>query len=166
MAERTSLAQEGEGFRAILHPHRSLGRRGFIILMSSLALVSFIVGTAFMLQGAWPVFGFFGLDVLAVYLAFQLNYRAGRRHELVELTPSLLAVTRVEPSGERRRFEFNPYWVRVLFSEAIDGRTTLRLQSHGEEFEFGRFLTDDERRDFADALKGALAIARTTAAIQ
>ena len=32
----------------------------------------------FLLAGAWPVFGFFGLDVLLVYWAFRLNYRRAR----------------------------------------------------------------------------------------
>ena len=41
-------------------------------------------------MGAWPVMGFFGLDVLLVYCAFKLNYRAGRLCEIVELTPAQL----------------------------------------------------------------------------
>jgi uncharacterized membrane protein len=112
-------------------------------------------------MGAWPVFGFFGLDVALVYIAFKLNYRSGRLHELVELTPEALTVTRVHPSGKRESFDFNPYWVRVLVAEGPQGRTDLRLASHGHEFSFGRFLTDDERRDFSNALTGALIAARS-----
>ena len=128
--------------------------------MLALGTVSFIAGMAFLLMGAWPVFGFFGLDVLLVYIAFKLNYRSGRTYELVELTSDVLRVTHVEPSGKADRFEFNPYWVRVRLSEEVDGRTYLRLASHGNEFEFGRFLTDDEKRDFAKALTGALSQGR------
>jgi uncharacterized membrane protein len=36
----------------------------------------------------------------------------------------------------------------------------MRLIAQGKEILFGQFLTDDERRDFADALTGALATAR------
>lgn len=128
--------------------------------MTALGTVSFIAGMAFLMIGAWPVFGFFGLDVLLVFIAFKLNYRSGRVHELVELTPELLTVTRVEPTGERHRIEFNPFFVRVRFSEEVDGRTSLRLASHGREFEFARFLNDDERREFAGVLRNALADAR------
>lgn len=160
MDENNSPDQVKGEFRAILHPHRSLSPRGFFILMTALGLVSFIAGVAFLLIGAWPVFGFFGLDVLLVYIAFKLNYRSGRAHELVDLTPNLLTVTRVDPSGKSRRFEFNPYWVRVLFREEVDGRTSLKLTSHGQEFEFARVLNDEERREFAQVLKDALATAR------
>ena len=112
-------------------------------------------------MGAWPVFGFFGLDVALVYLAFRLNYRAGRLYETVELTPETLTVTRVHPSGKRESFDFNP----VLGARAAGRRRrraapSCALPSHGREFAFGRFLTDDERREFSNALSGALVAAR------
>ena len=151
-------------FRAVLHPHRSLGPKGFLILMTALGTVSFITGMAFLLMGAWPVFGFFGLDVLLVYIAFKLNYRSGRAYELVELTPDLLKVTHVRPSGEQQSYDFNPYWVRVRLAERPDGRTNLRLASHGQELEFARFLNDGERREFAGILKDALAATRNATA--
>jgi uncharacterized membrane protein len=128
--------------------------------MIAIGAVSFVTGIVFLSMGAWPVFGFFGLDVLLVYVAFKLNYRAGRAFEIVNLSPSALTITRVEPSGKRERYAFNPYWVRVRLSERRDGRTSLRLASHGREFEFGSCLNDDERRDFASALREALAGAR------
>jgi uncharacterized membrane protein len=152
--------QEAEPFRAVLTPYRSLGPTGFLILMSAVGIVSFVTGLVFLILGAWPVLGFFGLDALLIYIAFKLNYRSGRLLEMVELTPSLLTLTRVHPSGARESFDFNPYWVRVLLSERPDGRTELRLASHGREYPFARFLTDDERRDFAKALTGALGAAR------
>ena len=160
MDESPGPTQEKAAFRAILHPYRSLGPRGLVVLMTFFGLVSFIAGIVFLSIGAWPVFGFFGLDVLLVYIAFKLNYRSGRAYEIVELTPALLKVTRVDAGGKQESFDFNPYWVRVRLSERPDGRTRLRLGSHGREFEFARFLADEERRDFARALAGALAIAR------
>jgi uncharacterized membrane protein len=164
MSENGPSTQEQRAFRAILHPHRSLGPRGFLVLMVAIGSVSFVTGMVFLAMGAWPVFGFFGLDVALVYIAFKLNYRSGRLYETVELTPAALTVTRVHPSGKRECFDFNPYWVRVFVTEGPQGRTDLRLTSHGREFSFGRFLTDDERRDFSDALSGALIEARTARA--
>jgi uncharacterized membrane protein len=130
--------------------------------MLALGTVSFVTGLVFLSMGAWPVMGFFGLDVLLVYLAFKLNYRAARAYELVELTPAALKLTRVTPSGRSKEFEFNPYWVRVRFIEHPDGSNNLKLTSHGREFEFGRLLNDEERRDFARVLERALATARTS----
>jgi uncharacterized membrane protein len=151
---------EPEAFRALLTPHRSLGPAGFLILMAALGVVSFIAGVAFLLMGAWPVLGFFGLDVLLIYVAFRLNYRSGRLYETVELTPARFTLTRVHPSGRQERFDCNPYWARVSLRQWPDGRTALSVVSQGRELAFARFLTDRERRDLAEALKEALLVAR------
>ena len=151
---------EPDAFRALLTPHRSLSPAGFVALMAALVVVSFIAGVAFLLMGAWPVFGFFGLDVLLIYIAFRLNYRSGRVRETVELTPTRFTLTRVHPSGRQERFELNPYWARVRLREWRDGRTALSVVAQGRELTFARFLTDRERRDLAEALKEALLAAR------
>jgi uncharacterized membrane protein len=166
MTEKTTPAQaQPDGYHAVLTPHRSLGPRGFLILMSALTAVSFAAGVAFLLMGAWPVFGFFGLDVALIYLAFKLNYRAARLYETIELTSDRFLLTRVHPSGRTEQFDCNPYWASVRLREWPDGRTDLRLVERGRELVFGRFLNDDERRGLAGELKTALLQARGGARI-
>lgn len=160
MDENCNQAPGELQFRAILTPHRSLTATGFLILMSALSAISFVTGMVFLTMGAWPVTGFFGLDVLLVYVAFKLSYRSGRLCEIVELTPAKLSLTRVHPSGRREQFHCNPYWARVNLHERPDGRTDLKLMSQGREEALGRFLSEDERRDFARVLKGVLMEAR------
>jgi uncharacterized membrane protein len=149
-----------EAFRAVLTAHRSLSPRGFLALMIALGGISFATGVLFLALGAWPVLGFFGVDVLAIYIAFRLNYRSGRLYETLDLTPASLVLTRVHPSGRQERFDCNPYWARVNLHEWPDGRTKLSIISRGTELAFGAFLTDDERRDLASALGAALLTAR------
>jgi uncharacterized membrane protein len=161
MAETASLDRSGRETTFVLHPHRSLSPRGFLILMSLIGAVSFIVGMAFLLIGAWPVLGFFGLDVLLIYWAFRLNYRDGKAYEMVRISPDVLQFVRVDPAGRRESVDLNPYWARVqLTTDRPDGRTSLRLAAQGRSVLLGCFLTDDERRDLADALAGALLAAR------
>ncbi|MCL4765595.1 MAG: DUF2244 domain-containing protein [Hyphomicrobiaceae bacterium] len=160
MAENDRRAQPESGFHAVLTPHRSLSPAGFVMLMTAVGVISFAIGILFLLTGAWPVFGFFALDVMLIYGAFKLNYRSGRGFELVDVTREQLTVTRVHPSGRSESFEFNPFWARVLLNERPNGHTELRLAAQGRELRFAQFLTDDERRDFASALRGALTEAR------
>ena len=147
-------------FRAVLTPHRSLSPRGFLILMSFVGIVSFIAGLNFLIMGAWPVMGFFGVDALAIYIAFKLNYRAGRLVETVEITTTDLTVTRTRPNGHHEAFALNPYWARVHLAQRPDGANALFLRSHGKAHAIGAFLNDDERRDLAAALGQALAAIR------
>jgi uncharacterized membrane protein len=160
MAANPPGTQDRSPFRAVLTPHRSLPRAGFLVLMGALTLVSFIAGVAFWAIGAWPVMGFFGLDLLIVYVAFKLNYRSGRMFETVEVDPDAVVVTRVHPSGRQERFQFTTAWVQVDLDEGADGRTELSLRHHKSQLSFGRFLNDDERRNFAKALMRAVAAAR------
>ena len=159
--ETDTEKQPGHATQFVLHPHRSLSGPGFLILMSVLGVVSFIAGVVFYMIGAWPVMGFFGLDVALIYWAFKVNYRDGRAYETVEVTPAVLTLTRVKPNGRTEKTEINPYWARVsLTTDNPDGRTSLRIIAQGRQLLLGQFLTDDERRDFAGALTGALQDAR------
>ena len=142
-------------FDAVLYPHRSLPPQGFVVLMLLLSGVSFAAGVSFVLMGAWPIVGYFGLDVLLVYLAFRASYRSARMHEWVRLTEDTLTVERVGRRGERRRWQFQPFWLRVVLEER-DETNRLVLTSHGRELVVGGFLAPAERRNLAAALKEAL----------
>jgi uncharacterized membrane protein len=164
MTEPASAPQGQTCFNAVLTPHRSLGPKGFMVLMGAVCAVSFGTGLLFYLLGAWPVIGFMGLDVALIYIAFRLNFRALRLYETVDLTSDTLTVTRVDPSGRARSWSFNPYWVRLTLEPRIGRSSQLSLASHGRRLVFASFLTDDEREDFALALSAALSSARSPCA--
>jgi uncharacterized membrane protein len=150
-----------ELFSALLTPHRSLNRSGFLVLMAFLSVVSFAAGLAFLLMGAWPVFGFFGLDVLAIYWAFRINFRRARATEEILITSSELRLRRVSHRGHAVEFVLNPLWVQLdqkMHSEY--GIEKLYLVSKGRRFAIASFLGPDEKASFAKALSAALAAAR------
>jgi uncharacterized membrane protein len=144
----------------VVYPHRSLGPTGFLVLMAALCACSFTVGLIFFLSGAWPVVGFLGLDVLVVYAAFRLNYRAARAYETVRLTAAELEIIQVDVRGHGRRATFQPYWMAIDMDDPPRRDSRLTLRSHGRRLEIGRFLTPQEKLDLARALRRALAEAR------
>src|SRR5262249_57498608 len=91
----------------------SVGRNGFLSLRRGMGGSSLATGMAFLLAGAWPVFGFCGLDVLLVYLAFQVSYRRAKAYEQVTVTPSELTVRQVSHYGRISEWTLNPLWVRL-----------------------------------------------------
>ena len=148
-------------FSAVLTPHRSLHSTGFMILMIAYGLVSFAAGTAFWLMGAWPVFGFFGLDALAIWWAFRVNFRRARASEEIRITPSELRLRRVSHRGHVVEFVLNPLWVRLdQIGHAEYGIEKLYLTSRGRSVSIGSFLGPDEKASFAKALNAALQAAR------
>jgi uncharacterized membrane protein len=148
-------------FSAVITPHRSLTPRGFLIVMLCVGALSFISGMSFLLRGAWPVFGFCGLDVLLVYWAFRANFRAARAYEEVTVTASELTVRKVSHRGGVREWTLNPLWVRLeRIVHAEFGIERLFLVSHGRRLAIAGFLGPAEKASFARALSNALGEAR------
>ncbi len=147
-------------FARVLSPHRSLPPHGFAIVMLLLAAVSFVVSLAFVLMGAWPVSPFFGVDVLLVYIAFRVSYRRGKLREELRLTEESFTVDRVGLRGERRRWQFQPFWLRVTLEEKDEHTNRLLVSSHGRSLILGSFLGAAQRRETALDLRAALGLWR------
>jgi uncharacterized membrane protein len=148
-------------FSAVITPHRSLKNWGFLVLMLAFGGASFVSGLAFLMMGAWPVFGFFGLDVLLLYWAFRTNYRRADAFEEVTVTASKLTVRKVSHRGQVRVWELNPLWVRlekVVMEEF--GIQRLLLVSRGRHLAVASFLGPEEKESFAKALGNALSEAK------
>lgn len=162
MSETNALAAADEPFfRALLTPHRSLGRTGFLVLMVTLTAGWLVTGAFFLSHGAWPVFGFFGLDVLLVYGAFRLNYRAARAREEVSVSRTSLDIRKIAPSGRSESHRFNPFWARFSVARHSEiGITVMAVEGQGRIVPVGGFLNPDDRESFAKAFSRALARAK------
>jgi len=144
-------------FSALLTPHRSLNRTGFLLVMAFLSVISFATGVAFLIMGAWPVFGFLGLDVLAIYIAFRINFRRARASEEITVTPSELHVRRVSHRGHVVEWVLNPLWVQLdEITHEEFGTERIYLISRGRRVSVGSFLGPEEKASFAKALRAGL----------
>lgn len=156
-----AAADEPALFSVRYQPHRSLDRRGFMVVMFVIAGISFVCGLAFLMMGAWPVFGLFGLDVLAIWWAFRLNFRAARACEEIIVTPSLIRLRHVAADGSEYREELNPLWTRITHERIEDyGLQRLALEARGRAYVIGGFLHTAQREELAESLARALAEAK------
>ncbi len=161
MSRDNAAVPEPTIFSAIITPHRSLGSTGFLVLMLGIGGGSVISGVMFLMIGAWPVFGFLGLDVLLIYWAFCINYRAARAYEEVTVTTSELTVRKVSHRGGVREWTLNPLWVRLeRIAHEEFGIERLFLVSHGRRLSIASCLGPHEKASFAGALSTALSEAK------
>ena len=161
MSTGNSFDAEPTLFSALLTPHRSLNRTGFLLLMGFISVISFVSGLVFLSLGAWPVLGFFGLDVLAIYWAFRVNFHRAAAYEEIAVTPTALHVRRVTHLGAVSEWSFNPLWVRLDVEQSEEfGVERLALVSRGRSLGIATFLGPDEKLSFSKALSAALASAR------
>ena len=148
-------------FSAVITPHRSLDRVGFMVLMGLVCFVSFIGGMVFFIAGAWPVLWFLGVDALLLYWAFRVNYDTAAAYEEVTVTPAELKVRKVSHRGEVREWTLNPLWVRLdKVTHEEFGIERLFLVSRGSKLSIGNYLGPAEKASFAQALSAALGEAK------
>lgn len=148
-------------YRARLSPHRSLTRAQARHVIVGVAMLSVVASVPFFVMGAWPVVGFFGLDVIGLALAFRVSFHAAQAYEDIEITPLQLSVAKVSARGRRREWRFNPLWVRLVRNDHEEfGLLRLAVASRGRELEVAGFLGPDARAAVARDLARGLSEAR------
>jgi uncharacterized membrane protein len=147
----------GEGFvmDAVLTPHRSLSQRGFARLLGGFALLNMAISIGFIVSGAYPVVVFLALDVLLLWLAFRMNYKAGLEEERIQVARQYLHVSRRDPRGRFAHWVVSPLWAKVTTDEA-----SVRISSAGKTLLVGGFLSPEEREEFSRALTAAISAAK------
>lgn len=154
---------EQEGFRITSYPYRSLGPRGYRALFTLVIGANLFGAIVFLAMGAWPVSGFMGLDVLALYIAFRISYLQARAFERILIRDGLITVERSDMHGKLSTETLPSYWARVEF-EGDDEGGNISLRSHGRSIGVGNLLPNFERAGFAETLKKALSEAKRSPA--
>ena len=139
-------------FATSLSPYRSLSPDGFRFVVGGAIAANLVIGLPMLIMGAWPVFGFMGLDVFLLWWLFKRSYLDARRSETLLLTDRELIVVRVAPDGEREEHRLDAYWLRLEITEE-----RLVAISKGNRLVLGRFLSPEERLALAERLNAALA---------
>jgi len=143
-------------FEALLYPHRSLGRKGYTILLAGTAAIVGVYGLVFLVIGAWPIFGFLGGEWLLFWFLFRKNHRGDDRAERIRLYPDYLLFERFDKRGGLTAERLQPYWLNVILEQAGDLDNRLYLRTHGKQIQIGAFLSAKERRDLATELRAVL----------
>lgn len=145
---------------AVITPHRSLSRRGFITLICVVTALNCISAAVFVAMGATLVPIFIGLDVLAVIVAFLVSYHSAKRVERVQVSAREVRVIQESPRGAQVVWESPTAFTRLAADTIDDCMVELRLALSGREAPVAAALSPGERADFARALEQAIYAAR------
>ena len=124
--------------------------------MFSLGFISFVAGIIFMIKGAWPVFGFFGLDVLLVYIFFKINFRSGKKKEILILTKNQLIVEFYNSKKISKTYYLDATWLQIHLSKLKNEMSKLKISSKKKSIIVGSFLRHQEKIAVVRSLKKAL----------
>ncbi|HEX6859420.1 MAG TPA: DUF2244 domain-containing protein [Caulobacteraceae bacterium] len=141
---------------AVITLNRSLSPGGFRVLFGVVVAANVLFAIFLLVIGAWPAPLFLGLDVLAVWIAFRVNFRASERAERVQVSAEEV---RVLHDG-REMWRSPTAFTRVDVEERGDDDRRVRLRLSGRAFTVARSLSPGERGAFAVALRDAITAAR------
>lgn len=146
---------------ATLRPNRSLSARAVRVVFLVALVLSVLCGAYFLAEGAYPVVGFFGLDVVALYIAFRMSLRDQAQTTHVRVTRYAVMVRHEDGRGGVREAELPTAFLRVEADEPRTPQGGIRLCLSERSYVLGRFLTVDERLEFTRVLERAVKTART-----
>ena len=109
-----------------------------------------------MLKGAWPVFGFFGLDVLLVYIFFKINFKSGKKKERILLTSNQLIIEFYESQKIVKTYFLNPNWLEINLIQLKNQTSKLQISSINKTIIIGSFLRYQEKKQVIKSLQKVL----------
>lgn len=121
---------------------------------ATLGGVSMVIAASFAAQGAWLVMPFACVESVALGVAFVVYARHAADYERILLGPRRLVIER-SAGCALERVECEPAWVRVEY--AGTHRSPVRLVAAGRQWEVGRFVPEEQRKELARQLRESLA---------
>ncbi len=143
-------------FHATIVPRRSLSRRGWAVVLGSLATLGGVAGLRFALLGLWPVIGCMAAEAGLAAALLGAHARAGRASEVLLLESGRMRVLRTDPAGRRSVRDLPSGWLNPVLEEAPGRVPRLLLVTHGRGVEVAAALGEAEKRELAAALAAAL----------
>lgn len=144
-------------YKTVARPNCSLTPRGRVRAVLFLAALPLAVALGFALAGAWLVFPFAGLELLALAYAFYLVNRHAGDYESITIDQNQVVVEQC-CGGSVIQTVFQRYWVHVVSSRALGGEQRLWLRSHGKQVEVGRYISGEQRQNLASQLRKRVGI--------
>ena len=156
MNNNLNLKSNTTCFSKELRPRRSSSPQtaGWLVIVSIVLVV--LIGLIFVYIGAWPVFGFLGLELITLNALVFYHYQQGFIVEHIVITENNLSVVRTASSGQKHTWTAKRHWLQVNLQAKDSKSSQLELRSHGRAIFIGSFLTPSERLNLATWLRDAL----------
>ena len=141
--------------RLVIAPNASLTRAQAQWFFLAMCGISFSIALFFMTLGLWPVLPFAGLEMAALGAALYASVKANSYREIVSITDERIEIVAGNAKPERQ-WEFPRLLTQVRLSRSVhrNGRSRLLVTRHGHGCEIGALLTEEERAEVAERLKG------------
>ena len=145
--------ETGHGY-IVLKPNNSATWRFNMLVVASLAVIALLISTFFMLQGAWLIAPFSGLEVLALFGCLYLCTRSNIQTEVIKFSPDKVTVEQGRTFAEKS-WEYHRSWAKIFVRKPRHRGhpDQVVIRSHGKELELGSFLNKDDKARLVKKLR-------------
>ena len=123
-------------------PYQSCSKSVFFILgiifISWISLFSIFL----IIQGAWPVSIFLGLEYLVIFYLLKLYFKEKNIKDEIKINKKEISINKFKGDRILHSSKFNTYWSRVFFTR-FKNKSKLSIKESNKETEFATFLHAD-----------------------
>jgi len=122
-----------------IRPYQSCSKSTFLVLgiifISWISLFSIFL----ILQGAWPVSIFLGLEYLIIFYLIRLYFKEKNIKDEIDINQKEISIKKYKGDKLLHSSKFNTYWSKVFFTKSKN-KSKLSIRESNKETEVAAFL--------------------------
>ena len=120
-------------------PYQSCSKSVFYIL--GIIFISWITlfSSFLVIQGAWPVSIFLGLEYLVIVYLLKMYFREKNIQDRIKIDEKEILIRKFRNNKLYQNSRFNPYWSSVFFKK-FENKSKLTIKESNKEIELADFL--------------------------
>ena len=132
-------------FNENIKPYQSCSKSVFLILgiifISWISIFSFFL----IIQGAWPVTIFLGLEYLVIFYLVKLYFKEKNIRDEIKINKKEISINKFKGDRLFHSSKFNTYWSKVFFTK-LRNKSKLLIRESDKETEVATFLHADLKK--------------------
>ena len=138
-----------------IRPYQSCSKSAFLVLgiifISWISLFSIFL----IVQGAWPVSIFLGLEYLVIFYLIRQYFKEKNINDVIKINQKEISIKKFKGDKLLYSSKFNTYWSKVLFTK-FKNQSKLSIRESDKETEVANFLHADLKENLYRRIKKQL----------
>ena len=120
-------------------PYQSCSKSVFIILGIILMSWCSLLSIFLIIQGAWPVSIFLGVEYLVIFYLIRLYFKEKNFKDKINIDQKEISIKKFKGNKLLHTYKFNTYWSKVFFTK-FKNTSRISIRESDKETEFATFL--------------------------
>lgn len=138
--------------KKLITPYQSCSKSVFLVLGIIFITWCTLFSIFLILQGAWPVTIFLGVEYLVIVYLIKLYFREKNIKDEISIDEKQISIKKFKGDKVVHSSIFNTYWSKVFFTR-VKNKSKLTIKESNKETEVASFLHSDLKENLFLKLK-------------